>query len=187
MVRCSQVCVDQDRCCPGEKECGGGCIREEDCCTYTHKRCPDGSCLAKDGGVCCPDVEVACPNADDGCCNSFAGEECATNGCCNTIITGHEICDGKCVYTRTDKEHCGGCGRECDACSSCIEGDCRSNCGEGRACCGRTCCPTGHCHEGKYCCAGDDIFCPGTPGTCCRSGYHCKVDGTGKAYCSSNP
>ncbi len=39
------------------------------------------------------------------------------------------VCDGACVDTQTDPDHCGDCGNPCGA-QVCVEGQCAANCGD---------------------------------------------------------
>ncbi len=183
MHRCGKVCVGQDRCCTGEKTCGGGCISETDCCPYTHMVCPNGSCLEKASGACCPGVEVACDAAPDGCCNAFAGEECSDDGCCNTLV-GQSICGGTCVNTDSDPNHCGACGRACRAgCESCENGTCVSTgpcCQSGQTACGGRCVNT---QSDFNNCGG----CGATCGSCeyCNNGTCTRMCATGWDCCGT--
>ena len=169
MIGCGQVCVAADRCCPGEKSCGGGCIRDRDCCPLTEKACPNGVCVPKD--ACCPIVEEEC-GAE--CC--VLGEECC-NGTCQ--FQGTAICtkDGWCDSLQ---------GRACCAgsISNCSDDPC-CDFSAGEACCASifgdgtvetTCCPGGH----ERC----------APGGCCAAGMRWKGDceaccTIGVAGCSS--
>jgi hypothetical protein len=145
--RCGQVCVGADRCCPGEKSCGGGCIREQDCCAHTEKECPNGVCVDKD--TCCPIVETEC------------GAECCILGsrCCNGECGGApgDTCtkDGWCPLF--DAQAC--CAGSVQDCS----GDPCCRFAEGEGCCvtnldpfETTCCPGGvaQCARGGCCPVG---------------------------------
>jgi hypothetical protein len=168
MKDCGKTCVADGTCCPDQKECCGGCVAADACCPCTHKECPNGACLPKDGGAYCPDVEVPCASAPGGCCNWFAGEECSDDGCCNTFL-GMAVCGGKCVDTDNDNNNCGGCGNTCGSCKTCQNGACRGpdtsppaceTCSAGQVvsgvscgnhCCnpGAECCGNGRCAPGK--------------------------------------
>ena len=61
-------------------------------------------------------------SSDDGC----AGQETE--------------CDGECVNTRSDPQHCGGCDQPCDAAQACIDGACSTACEDaGTSLCDGTC------------------------------------------------
>src|SRR5205823_14750631 len=49
------------------------------------------------------------------------------------------FCDGACVDTSTDPNHCGGCNGVCAAGQVCVNGQC-SGCPEGETPCGAACC-----------------------------------------------
>jgi hypothetical protein len=82
------VCAGAGECCPGEKPCGGGCIRARECCPYTERPCPSGVCVSKD--ACCPITEERC-GAE--CCG--LGSECC-NGACELSDGGVCTADGWC-------------------------------------------------------------------------------------------
>ena len=53
------------------------------------------------------------------------------NNCAGTVLDAcigcapaHTECGGECVDTRTNENHCGGCGQVCDPMASCGNGVC---------------------------------------------------------------
>ena len=178
MIRWGDVCFGADHCCPGEKRCCGGCIREQDCCTHTHKDCADGSCVPT--GSCCPVLESPCPGEPSGCCPD--GLACASDGCC-PVSEISDVCNGSCTDLDTN-DNCGACGTACGSCTACRRGengsyacfgpnrnapaceDCLEgevvpavSCGDrccavGTECCGNGCCAAGKCRvqNGQTCC-----------------------------------
>ncbi len=50
-----------------------------------------------------------------------------------------EPCDGACVDTQADPDHCDGCGVVCDQGLACVGGSCSAECPMGRELCDRMC------------------------------------------------
>jgi hypothetical protein len=168
------VCVPDGKCCPGEKPCGGGCIRVRDCCPHTERSCPNGVCVAKD--ACCPIVETACGSE---CCGDF--EECC-NGECQLADGGVCTADGWCPPL---------IGWPCcdESVSDCSTSPC-CDIAAGEACCvssldpiETTCCPGAErCAPGGCCPAG--MKWKGDCEACCTSGTtgcsSCQAPGPGR-------
>jgi hypothetical protein len=169
------VCAPAGECCPGEKTCGGGCIRAQDCCPHTERSCPNGVCVPK--GACCPIVEEACGSE---CC--LLGEECC-NGTCSVSDGGTCTADGWCPPL-TGWPCCTG------SSDTCSDGPC-CNIAAGEACCvssldpiETTCCPSiERCAPGGCCPAGmrwkGDCEACCTPGTTGCSSCQAPVPGRG--------
>ncbi len=79
---------------------------------------------------------------------------------------GELMCDGLCLDTSVDPDHCGDCETVCSADEACLSGGCVADCPEGLAECGRQCVET----------RSDDAHCGGC-GNECPGGEGC-VDGT---------
>lgn len=148
------VCVADGECCPGEKPCGGGCIRARECCPHTERACPSGVCVRKD--ACCPIVEERC---GAGCCG--LGETCC-NGTCSLDNGGICTADGWRPPV-TGWACCAGSVADCTHSPCC-------DVAAGEVCCvsqlepfvETTCCPGG----GDHC----------APGGCCPVGTSWKGD-----------
>jgi hypothetical protein len=73
--------------------------------------------------------------------------DCGPHGCCDTepvpdcdhCPPGTRCCANACVYTQTDRTHCGTCGHACESTAICASGTCVS-CPPGRVVCGNACC-----------------------------------------------
>lgn len=156
------VCASPGECCPGEKSCGGGCIRVQDCCPYTERVCIGGGCVPHD--ACCPRVEQRC-GAE--CC--VLGEECC-NGSCSVSNGGICTQDGWCPPV-TGWACCDGSVADCSTSPCC-------NVTAGEICCvtstdpviETTCCPGGgdQCARGGCCPVGTKW--KGDCEACCTNG-----------------
>jgi len=71
-------------------------------------------------------------------------------------------CGDRCADTRSDPEHCGGCGKACAAQSLCQSGACVSRCSDPATACGRACVTLYQ----------DDLHCGSCQKTCASS-EHC--------------
>lgn len=113
-----------------------------------------------------------------------------TTDSCPSCEASETCCDGVCVDTQTEGEHCGACGAACRAGELCVDGACScaggSACAEGEACCGGSCvadsdaqcqCEGGStvCGIGEQCCddqctdiASSALHCGGCGLTCAR-------------------
>lgn len=66
----------------------------------------------------------------DGCDSACAADQQCMEGAC-VCLDGRPICDGVCVDTGFDPNHCGGCNETCDAGEACTAGQC--GCGNATA------------------------------------------------------
>lgn len=97
---------------------------------------------------------------------------CAEQSKCDNQDT--VCCNGEpCIDTRSDKQHCGGCGRTCAPVESCVDSQCVCRAGGVTRACG----------QGQTCCSGDSGGCKalqsdaqncGVCGRACRSGETCS-------------
>lgn len=88
-------------------------------------------------------------------------------------------CKGQCV-TLTSTSNCGGCGVQCSASQTCVNGACQntSGCGSGTVC-GSTCCTSGQvCQGGLFCSSCGGPAEPCCAGQTCDSGLACIFQGT---------
>ncbi len=90
-----------------------------------------------------------------------------SGGGCNPPCTGgNACCNGICVSTYDNPQHCGTCNLSC----------------MGRECCGYFCCPPGRkCHFGRCVDTDSDSSNCGSPGHSCRSDQECR---SGYCECS---
>src|SRR5262245_57644534 len=57
-----------------------------------------------------------------------------------TACSGSETsCSGACIDTRSDPDHCGGCGLACDPGQACMAGQCVLQCNGGTTACSNAC------------------------------------------------
>ena len=204
MKACNDFCVDTNsnphHCGDCNVSCGSGetCVNGE-CgtgpCPDDRFPCPGNTApfCAPDGHTCCGDVscdssQVCCDPSQSLCC---ARGRCADQQCCPGTT---RACNGECVDTQTDQNHCGRCNFSCGATGFvCCGGSCTNlqsddaNCGAcGNACDSRTqVCREGQCRDicslnqppwRNRCDDGVDYWCcPDGSTTCCRlSGQpHC--------------
>jgi len=87
-----------------------------------------------------------------------------------SCTTGQTECDGACVDTQTNQNHCGSCGNACGASEGCTGGQCKIACPGTQAECGGLC----------YDLLSDDQHC-GSCGNACASGEVC-----GNGQCTLN-
>lgn len=150
-----------------------------------------GACSVISSGLVCP---VACASfcecrecrselceacVDGECLSTCRGGKVCQNGQC-VCPDGLTECEGRCVDTQSDTQHCGGCGARCGINELCSGGECSCPiasagirayaqadicCPPEQVPCGAQCCP-----EGQRCCAGE-----------CRDGC-----GGERVYCNCN-
>ncbi len=109
---------------------GWPCSKEADCGNFVAYRCASGRCskICKDDAACpsgqrcveesCVLIPVSCKEDKD-CLNK---QRCLSELCCPEEST--RLCNGACVDTRSDTQHCGGCGSKCLAGEACRNGIC---------------------------------------------------------------
>lgn len=154
-TECSGVCVDTssdpDNCgdcdvtCAADEVCGSGICTSSCVPDCTDRECGDDGC----GSLC-------------GTCS--ADRECGAMGLCE-CLAGTTECDGACVDTTRDRNHCGGCGAACAADEGCVDGTCTTSC-------------TADCMDRE---CGDD-GCGGSCGTCSADRV---CDAAGTCICGS--
>lgn len=84
-------------------------------------------------------------------------------------------CNGECVDLKTDRAHCGACGKRCGFAETCADSQCVSQCGPGGSPCPgslETCC-----RAGKTCCNGRCIDTVGDDNNCGECGKRCRKPG----------
>ncbi|WP_437290010.1 MXAN_6577-like cysteine-rich protein [Sorangium sp. So ce406] len=160
---CGGVCValrsDRDHCGACGNECSSGELCVAGAC---EARPPQGAGVGGSDGV--PGGDGGGPEDDGG-----AGGDPAA--CDETRYV--KRCDGACVDTRTDPDHCGRCGQACDP---------------GRACAGGRCQPI--CREGFTECAGACVDLDADAQHCGRCGHACDPGQpceAGSCGCSTEP
>ncbi|HKP59048.1 MAG TPA: hypothetical protein VJV78_20140 [Polyangiales bacterium] len=207
--------------CPKDQHiCDGKCVSDNDVDTCGD-RCtpcpagPTGSQPTCNNGVCsssCSGNTRACTNPagcfandDDHCGASCAA--CTGGKTCNgtACVCPNGECNGVCVDTRSDKNNCGQCGKQCDSCSNgncscganelacdsgCVPNDAK-NCGR----CDRACAPGVACIDGNCGCSGNQELCGGECVTCPRAptggttkceGASCVVDCGRLTHCEDD-
>lgn len=130
-VRCGSVCVDLLSTPAHCGSCNNACAGSQFCL--------DGECACPSGlracGTTCEDVDSSPLNC--GSCNNVCGVgQVCVDGECECSSPTAERCDGACVETATDINHCGGCGHACTS-YPCTDGECR--CPAGEQLCGGSC------------------------------------------------
>lgn len=173
--RCTEGCRGGERCDPvmGRCICIQRCPPPESfaevfCGVPVPNVCPDGPFCGT--GTMCPAGQVCDPGLSRCVCT---GDSCPPpsdamvpgpdDAATVTCPVGLSACDGRCVDTRTDRDHCGDCTGHCPAVTSCVNGRCV--CPEPLTLCGVRCVDTrtenGNCGRcGTLCAAG----------TACREG-----------------
>lgn len=133
---------------------------------------------------------------DTGNGSSSSGDSGPTTPTCPTYQT---LCDGKCVPTTDDAEHCGGCATKCTGAQACSAGKCSDTCQVGLEICANRCvdkqtdnahCGTcGHaCGAGEGCVAGACVTAipVGTAPAKCAGGGPAIVNDDDKGGCLGN-
>ncbi|WP_437970023.1 MXAN_6577-like cysteine-rich protein [Sorangium sp. So ce260] len=129
---CSSDVGSADLCDPPDAACDGVCV------SLRSDRANCGAC-----GVACPTdeacVDGACepPGGDGGGGTGAGGAGGGPPACGGDRYT--KRCDGACVDTRTDPNHCGKCGEQCEPGRACEGALCRRSCLEGLTDCAGTC------------------------------------------------
>ena len=185
---------DRNRCgCPADSVyCAGSCIvlGTDDNCLACGDTCGFGEACCADSGLGCvsmTDVE-SCGSCETVCdpeladtCDADSGCICGdSNGACPG--DGVFCCDGGCLDTDIDPDHCGACGNECSGADACCGGACidldtdAQHCGD----CERSCAP------GEECTAGDCTQLTCTPQA---PNQFCGVTATGETVegCYAEP
>ncbi|WP_437489581.1 MXAN_6577-like cysteine-rich protein [Sorangium sp. So ce1014] len=165
---CSSDVSSAEVCAPPDSACDGVCV------ALRSDRANCGAC-----GVACPAGEAcidgACEEGGKGGGGGGGGGTDGVGG--DPLACGDDRhvkrCDGACVDTRTDPNHCGKCGEPCEP---------------GRACAGALCQRT--CLEGLTDCAGACVDLTAAPQHCgrcdraCDPGRPCE---DGRCGCSAEP
>ena len=73
---------------------------------------------------------MACDPVTQACRDGACGDRCAE---------GEDLCNERCVDTRTSPHHCGGCNNRCPIDQDCAEGECVLSCSISQARCGGEC------------------------------------------------
>ena len=132
--RCDRACTSLQQC--REGSCVQSCLSERDC--SSGKLCKEGLCTSKcqktadcsRGQVCrqglCFRIFVPYCSALVPCASRSS---CVKTLCYSThsqcsASRGEAFCEGKCVLTHSDPEHCGLCGKSCSPPQKCVNGDC---------------------------------------------------------------
>jgi hypothetical protein len=161
-------------------------------CGANEKPCPAGLVCAADGyckpeDVACDDVGGVpcaglCCGSAQACCDDVCQDDPAGVGCAGQEGEGEgegevcfaDVCDGACVDTENDPNHCGECFERCGVGEFCRDRECRT--GDDDDCCGRSCidCGVGRCENQQ--CADE----------CSMTAQDCGADGT-CTFSSPNP
>jgi hypothetical protein len=121
LTYCDGVCVNAHTSTTDCGTCGNSCAVGASC-VADNCQCPDGQVPC--GGVCQSIGTTArCSGCDDVCPQ---GASCTGSGC-SCPGSAPDVCNGRCVNSATDPEHCGGCGGFCDVGigMACQGGECR--------------------------------------------------------------
>ncbi len=215
MTECSGICVDLQKNNQHCGQCGHRCLAAENCvqgrCEFV---CPKGQTFCNNQ---CFDLKTSFFNCGR-CGHVCESNEFCQNGQCvqacpaKTRICGRSCCpenlnccQGRCIDTRVNSQHCGGCGIQCqrgELCcpqknkmSQCINifkdpdncGLCGHRCAQGQVCCQGTCIDLNknphHCGQCGQSCAVGDVCCQGQcadrlndPLNCGTCGHRCASD-----------
>jgi hypothetical protein len=161
--------------------CGGW---GEPCCSAT--RCSSFpytlTCVA-DTCEHCGELREPCCAGRSPSCYFYA----CSGGFCGGCMAPYTVCDGLCVDTEREHDHCGACGNACGASELCSAGTCIPCGAEGSICCGTTCgaglaCITNSSFGGTCRRAAS---CSPTAQTGCRAGEACyRSSSDGTLYCA---
>ncbi len=125
---CTEVMNDVNNCggcevtCdPGQLCCSGGCVAND------ANNC--GACgeICDPSEICCGAAGCKDPTAPGSCgsCGNVCVDSFCVNGTCCGDQAGEMNCDGSCVNTNDNDNHCGGCGVRCTGLEGCVSGECR--------------------------------------------------------------
>jgi len=136
---------------------------------YTASQCGDCDDAQSDIN---PDAAEACGDGVDNNCNGFT--DCADLGCPGGGSASLTYCNGSCVDTESDIDHCSTCGAACAGGSQCADPVCiGGSCGlDGGSFQGNACDDQNACTASDTCDTGS---CTGTP-IDCDDGEQCTVD-----------
>lgn len=125
------TCAERECACPGSQVFCDGACRDEVFFASTANCGTCGNACTVTGAACLPSGECECAA---GC---TSGASCVGGAC--QCPAGKTACNGTCVDTKSDKEHCGSCGRACGERQWCNAGVCDSlmyaPCGDGVGVC----------------------------------------------------
>lgn len=117
-------------------------------------------------------VPIVAPGPDDGADTGVDAGDTDDGGL--TCDQGEESCDGECVETATDPDHCGSCHNGCSSDEICEDGTCSLDCEAGQQICDEQCVDTSrddeHCGMCTNSCGADRYCSDGS----CRTGYDCE-------------
>lgn len=145
--------------------CGLACQTNDDCPSFRPWACENVGTQRQ--CMCTPKGVDVC-NGEDDDCNGLvddAPNACADGSVCEAgecVCSEANLCNGKCVDTRSDPLHCGECDNECMTGASCVDGQCwcsgttcdgrcvdLQNDGDNCGACGTRCGVLGECLDGK--------------------------------------
>lgn len=136
--------------------------------------------------------------ADDTADDTIGAGTCGLTPCTATC------CDGLCVDTTANSNHCGACGQACGQAQVCVDGACAATCPTGQtpctgACvdlqtnaqncgaCGRACAAGQACNDGVCGCASGFEDCDGDPANGCERQGVCACSPGTERSCYSGP
>lgn len=93
-------------------------------CDETANFLCDDDCVPRDANACEACLGDPCEESGFALECAFMGERAAPECVC---AEGYEECDGRCVSTDVNRNHCGECGMPCDGEELCVEGRCRTS------------------------------------------------------------
>lgn len=153
---CSGSCVDLANDLLNCGACGTACASGQVCSNGTcASSCADGLtlCCGK-----CVDTGASaqhcggCTSCDGGSGGGGSGgsattagvscsgtQKCSASGCVDSCATGETECNGGCVDTNSNVQHCGACDNLCTDGQSCNKGVCTGECPKGKTSCSGMC------------------------------------------------
>lgn len=191
---CFDECAANERCCQNVctpvntvarcGDCGQSCEPGEECCRKGSRNLTVGNrsisvqnweCTRLGTNSDCNACSDACPAPkicqDRSCVCPTNRDPCGAT-CC---AVGQRCCNGLCVDTRTDPQHCGACNNACAPPKVCDATGC--HCPANRPPCGTTCCPVGQQCSNGICCATGLTNCGGQCVDLQTNASHCGLCG----------
>lgn len=186
------TCKDHEKC--DNEKCIPDCP-EPATCQIGDKKCTTTVEVLPGKFQACERNNVSCPAwvTTEQTCDK--DEYCYQGKCIKaTCPKGLTDCNGKCVFTENDREHCGACNQACKPGEICTNGTCALNCPTGQNKCGEKCYDlqenTNHCGACNFACASGEsclkgkcqVSCPASQTAC---GTVCTNTQTDRNHCGA--